>query len=270
LALYRQAKSKFWWTRFTVDGIPIRQSTKCLGKTAAQTFEDDLRRQLMERGGLLPRRMKTLAQYEPEFFQEIRATVENNELEAATETYYKVGWNVLKDTELAKTSLDRITTAKVSSCKFGLSATHRNNALRTLSRMLSVAVDLGYIRVRPKIKLAKEQRREQLIEQWMEEKLLEVTALTRTPLKKHSPIKGVNYGFQPLRDVLLIMLDSGMRPAEIFRMRWEHVLWQRGSICVPHGKSEAAARFVPLSGRIQKALLARAMPELKEQHMFQH
>ena len=224
---------------------------------AAQQFEDELRRQIMQRGGMLPRKAPTLAEFKPTFFKWITQCVENGQLGSGTETYYNVGWNVLNETELAATKLDRISTSMVSACSFGISPTHRNNALRTLGRMLTMATEWGFIRVRPKIKLAKEGRREQLIEQWMEDKLLEVTAGERMPTKKHSPIKGVNYSFQPLRDVLLIMLDAGMRPQEIFRMCWEHILWDRGSICVPHGKTPAAARYVPLSDRVRDALVAR-------------
>ena len=48
----------------------------------------------------------------------------------------------------------------------------------------------------------------------MEAKLLAVPEIARTPTSKHAP-KSANYGWQPLRDVLLIMLDTGMRPAEV-------------------------------------------------------
>lgn len=257
MALYKQPGSKYVWCRFVLDGQYYRQSTKCTTRTAAQQYEDELRRQIMQRGGMLPRKAITLSEFEPEFTRWVKQCVKNGQLDASTETYYHVGWNVLLKTALAGTRLDRITTSGVAACPFGDSPTHRNNALRTLGRMLTMATEWGYLRVRPKIKLAKEWRREQLIEQWMEEKLLEVTAGTRLPTKKHSPIKGVNYTFQPLRDVLLLMLDAGMRPAEIFRMRWEHVLWDRFSICVPKGKSEKAARFVPLSDRIREALAVR-------------
>jgi hypothetical protein len=41
----------------------------------------------------------------------------------------------------------------------------------------------------------------------MEAKLLAVTEIARTPTSKHAP-KSINYGWQPFRDVLLIMLDT--------------------------------------------------------------
>jgi integrase len=95
-----------------------------------------------------------------------------------------------------------------------------------------------------------------LLEPWMEANLLAVTRVERAPDKKHAP-KSINYGWQPLRDVLLIMLDTGMRPAEVFRMEWEHIHWNRELIFVPRSKSRKSKRYVPLSDRIRTALQAR-------------
>ena len=54
--------------------------------------------------------------------------------------------------------------------------------------------------------------------------------------------------------------DSGVRPEECFRMRWEHISWAReryGMILVTHGKTESARRFVPLTPRARAILEAR-------------
>ncbi len=53
------------------------------------------------------------------------------------------------------------------------------------------------------------------------------------------------------------MLDTGMRPAEVFRMRWEHVRWERELIFVPRSKSRKSKRFVGITERVRAALLAR-------------
>jgi Phage integrase family len=64
-------------------------------------------------------------------------------------------------------------------------------------------------------------------------------------------------GWEPLRTVLLIMLDSGLRPSEIFRMRWENIHWDKRLIFNPRGKSRRSRRYVPLTERMKLALLAR-------------
>jgi len=63
---------------------------------------------------------------------------------------------------------------------------------------------------------------------------------------------------QPLRDVLVIMRDMGLRPAEVFRMRWEHVHWDSRLYFNPVGKSRKARRWVPLSQRVFDVLRLRA------------
>jgi integrase len=86
----------------------------------------------------------------------------------------------------------------------------------------------------------------------MEQQLLTVTAGPRfTPKGKESRV-----GWEPFRTILLIMLDSGLRPGEIFRMRWENIHWDKGVIFNPRGKSRKSRRYVPLTERVKAALLA--------------
>ena len=105
----------------------------------------------------------------------------------------------------------------------------------------------------PIVKLVEEQGREELIEPWMEQRLLTVTAGPRLTGKGRKS----RVGWEPFRTVLLIMLDSGLRPGEIFRMRWENIHWDKGLIFNPRGKSRKSRRYVPLTERVNIALLDR-------------
>jgi integrase len=55
---------------------------------------------------------------------------------------------------------------------------------------------------------------------------------------------------RPVKDVLTIMLDSGMRNGEVIRMRWETINWERAFYFNPRGKTRKARRPVPLSDRV--------------------
>lgn len=55
---------------------------------------------------------------------------------------------------------------------------------------------------------------------------------------------------RPLRDVLTIMLDSGLRNGEVIRMRSEHINWEGAFYFNPKGKTRKARRPVPLSERV--------------------
>lgn len=62
---------------------------------------------------------------------------------------------------------------------------------------------------------------------------------------------------QPLRDVFLLCHDSGMRPDEVMRLRWDDILWDKSLIFVQKGKTKKATRHVPLSDRVREALRIR-------------
>jgi integrase len=64
---------------------------------------------------------------------------------------------------------------------------------------------------------------------------------------------------QPWRDAATIMLCTGVRPGEIFSLRWENVLLNGngGLLQITDGKSRAARRMLPLVPAAYFALKAR-------------
>ena len=52
---------------------------------------------------------------------------------------------------------------------------------------------------------------------------------------------------QPLRDIATLMLETGMRPEEVYRIRKENVHLDQNYLYNPYGKTKAAKRKVPLS-----------------------
>ena len=90
----------------------------------------------------------------------------------------------------------------------------------------------------PKIPLLKESRRTLLIDSERERLLLK-------------------FARQLLRDVLVIMQDTGLRPEEVLKMRWEHLNWLQRTVLNPSGKTERARRTVPMSERTFQVLSGR-------------
>jgi integrase len=64
---------------------------------------------------------------------------------------------------------------------------------------------------------------------------------------------------QPWRDVATIMLGTGMRPGEVRRLQWEHVLLNGhgGLIRVAESKTKAGRRILPMVPAVYEALKAR-------------
>ena len=67
---------------------------------------------------------------------------------------------------------------------------------------------------------------------------------------------------QPLRDVATMMLETGMRPDEVCRIRRENVHLDQGYLFNPFGKTKAARRKVPLTDRAS-AVLSRRLEKVK-------
>jgi integrase len=103
--------------------------------------------------------------------------------------------------------------------------------------MLGKARDRQLIRDVPRVKRLKVPGRERMVTEADEQQILSVCP-------------------RPLRDVLIIMLDTGMRNGEVVRMQWEHVDCEAASYFNPGGKTPRARRQVPLSERVLEVLKA--------------
>jgi integrase len=137
-------------------------------------------------------------------------------------------------------NLDRITTEELDSLALAGSPSYVNQALRTLRRLLGKAAEWKVIAAAPAVKLMKEVGRELIIDQETEAKLLAVAK-------------------QPMKDVLVVIQDTGMRPEEVFRIRIENIDWTRRLIFNPNGKTKAARRHVPISERMLDLLMVRCV-----------
>ena len=62
---------------------------------------------------------------------------------------------------------------------------------------------------------------------------------------------------QPLQDIATLMLETGMRPEEMCRIRRENVHLERGYVFNPYGKTKAAKRKIPLNDMAAAILRVR-------------
>ena len=63
-----------------------------------------------------------------------------------------------------------------------------------------------------------------------------------------------------MADIATVLIDTGMRPEENSRLRWESVSWTNGhcgTLQVTHGKTAAARRMLPMSPRVRRLLERR-------------
>ena len=124
----------------------------------------------------------------------------------------------------------------------GLQVSSVNSSLQVLRRVLRCAADWGVIEKAPQIKLLPgERHREHVVSLDEEARYL---AAAR----------------EPLASVATVLAETGMRPDECHRMRWEEITWangRNGTILVTHGKTAAARRVLPMTPRVRTVLQTR-------------
>lgn len=230
-------KNPRWYTSFMIAGVRVHKPAGTRTRQGALLFEADLRRQMVE-GDESPRLRKAprLNQFSGQFLDFVR---DSQTLKPGTKRCYRNGWRLLAATNIVNCRLDKIWPADVDMLTFPGSGSNANQALRTLSRMLSLAHERKIIATPPRLNLRKEKKRKSFVKElWMEELLLGLACPT-------------------LHDVMLIMFDAGPRPEEIVRMRRGDILWAERSIHIPDGKTENAERYIPLTDRVAEMLQRR-------------
>jgi integrase len=65
---------------------------------------------------------------------------------------------------------------------------------------------------------------------------------------------------EPIASIATVLADSGMRPEECYRLRWDAITWvngRHGTLLVTHGKTAAARRVLPMTPRVRNLLETR-------------
>jgi integrase len=125
--------------------------------------------------------------------------------------------------------------------KSKLSASRINCGLRTLRRALNLAYQWGTLERPAKVTPAKGERQRDRV-------------LTDDEISAYLAACP-----QPCKDAATIIRGTGMRPGEVFTLRWERVLLngERGLLQVSEGKSKAAKRILPLVPEVYAVLERR-------------
>jgi integrase len=164
--------------------------------------------------------------------------------------FYRVGLRAIKGyAPLASMRLNDITSENAAEFAVhrqsqgkGLQVSTVNSSLRILRRVLRVAAEWGVIQSVPKIKrLPGERHRERV-------------------LMVHEEARYLAAAPEPLASIAAVLADTGMRPEECYRLRWETITWtngRNGTLLVTHGKTKAARRVLPFTPRVRAILEAR-------------
>jgi integrase len=233
-----------------VEGELKRESTKQGNDKVARQMESALRTSLAkgEVGIRKKKPVPTLAEFiDTRFEPWARATFETTSLKTWLD-FYKVGIRAIRGfREIASLKLDEITSERAAEfCAYrqsqGCKVSTVNSSLRVLRRVLGLAVEWGLMEPAPRIKkLPGERHREHVVTHDEEAKYLAAAP-------------------EPLGSVAAVLVDTGLRPEECFRLRWESITWSNGrygTFLVTHGKTVAARQLLPMTPRVRAILESR-------------
>jgi integrase len=162
-----------------------------------------------------------------------------------TFVWYRGGTRRLSEFEpIASSCLDQITGETVAAYvahrqRNGLNTTAINRELQILRRILHLAVEWGRVEKSIKIKMLPGERRRERV------------------LLGDEAMRYLAAASDPLTSIATVLIDSGLRPEECFRLRWEGVNFvngRYGTLLVPHGKTPSARRIVPMTPRVRSTL----------------
>lgn len=74
---------------------------------------------------------------------------------------------------------------------------------------------------------------------------------------------------QPLKDIATLMLETAMRPEEVYRIARENVHTEGGYLFNPFGKTKAAKRRINLTGAASEVLRKRLVSQ-QDRYLFPH
>ncbi len=252
MSLYKRRNSKFYWMKFFFDGELVQQSTKVANKRDALTIESAYRTQLaLGKIGIEPKvKAPTFTKAVEDFL--VWSKIEHAEKSNTYKRYYFSG-ELLKK-YFGNVKVDKIQKKDVEDfivwrsgqtsrkTKDFITRETINNELLTLKIILKRLVEARILRTSPAraVKQLKANDRNFHVISSDEEKLY----LLAAP--------------QPLQDVAIIMLETGMRCGEVYRLRRSDVSFEKGFLQVVKGKTASSIRQVHLSERARAVLQYRA------------
>lgn len=251
MAVYR--RGKIWWYNFVFQGRHIQESSGFKNKTAAIRAESKRRMELLEhRAGF--KRVKTA----PKFEEHVEKFLEWSKSQHRVKTSELHGNNCHTLLRFFRGCfLDEITTGMVEDFKMARSKEERRNAkdgsiispatvnrgLTTLKKLFHHAEKCGYGITNPVRNV-----------EFMDEGPGRIRVVSF-----EEEIKYLANASQPLRDIAQIILDTGLRPEEVFRIRVEHLDFAALTIFNPFGKTRASRRKVTMTAEVSTILRKRAV-----------
>jgi integrase len=245
-------RGRIWWYNFEFQGRHVQESSGFTNKTAALRAEAKRRSELLDR-----RAGFTKFKLTSKFEEHVERFLAWSKQQHRPKTHALHKWNCQTLLRFFSCKyLDEITSEMVEDFKSArkheprqnarntvlVTGTTVNRALTTLKLLYHQAERDGYAVKNPVVGIT-----------MFPEPLDSMRVITFDEQTAY-----LSEASQPLRDIAEIMLDTGMRPEEVFRLRVENIDFKQKSIFNPFGKTKAARRTIPMTDDVLSLLKARS------------
>lgn len=242
--IYKLKGRKYYRVKFQFKGETIHKCTRATDAKSARSIEGTIRSELAKGNwGILERKpAPTLKEFLTKDFLPFARTQFAGKHK--TREYYEYGADRLCASDLASLRITEVTGRHATQFAARLSmlkASTINCGLRTLRRALNLAFEWGKLDKPVRVPLAKGERQRDRV-------------LIDAEISAY-----LDNCRQPWKDAATLILGTGMRPGEVYALRWEFVLLNGsgGLIQVAEGKSKAARRILPMIPEVYRMLKAR-------------
>jgi integrase len=239
-------RGRVYWYDFTFRSERIQQSTRQGNQNVARQMEAAHRTALAK--GEVGIVKKVTAPTLERFCSDRIEPWASGRFEQNTWRWYRAGLRTIYAyPALASLKLDDITSEHADAFAAhrkgkGLEVATVNASLRVLRRVLRLALRWKVISAIPDITLLSgERHRERVITPEEEAKYLGATS-------------------DLLTAIATVLADTGMRPDEVYRLKWEHITFSAGkygNLLIASGKTVAARRILPLTQRVRSLMEER-------------
>jgi integrase len=251
MSVYKRPGSKYYWMKFWFDGELIQRTTKCKNRRDAETVESAFRTQLaLGKVGIRPKKKPITFKKAAEEYLEWEKVGHAQKPASFRRIYYSTkelidffGSELVNRIEKKDIEKYLLARSKQKSRKTGglITGDTINCELISLKTIFKRLVSEGYLAESP----AREVRQ------------LPKNNRTFHVLTEDEEKRYLLAAAQPLQDIATLMLETGMRPKEVYELERQRVDLDAGFVLVSDGKTDSSNRKVWLSERAAGILRAR-------------
>jgi len=255
-------RGKYWHYRFKFKGQLYDGSTKATNEVRANRIVSKIKEDLVNGLFGLPTQVKlpkfdemveeflaySKAQHEPGTYE-----LHENNCNALLRWFKGKRLDEISPKLVEKFKEERSREKCSNNDKKIVSAATVNRALTTLKVLYNHAIDVHELPLRNPVKKVK----------YQEEVPKEMKILTLEEEARY-----LHNASQPLKDVATVMVGTGMRPEEVFKLQGGNVNVAKSTIFISRGKTKAARRSVPITSAEATEVLKSRRALYKDGYLF--